>query len=514
MKPSLVLFLLAAGCQDYELNEANDEDGVDDAPAIRLEPQVVEFGAFGGGLGGEQTFTVMNEGDATLTVSSVTVSGSGYTLAEPFPGLEIGPGEEHDVTVSFVALGPGELVGTALVASNDPKTPLADVDLTGVGLMPALVFEPTPYSFGGLWPGCEKDTTITVRNEGEADLDLESLMLVGEGFSATSTPTLPLTLGVGEETTMDVRFSPLVDGEYAAMIWATSNDPRGAVATALDGVGGDTWQAEEEWIQPEAPTEPVDILIWVDTSESMDDDAENLANNTASFTNELLALDADYQVMVVTRWTGCHNETFITPETGDPAAVMRAALSQEGAVSEQGLRASTEAISVENTDPGACNEGFLREDASLSVVLVSDEPEQSPDPWSDYVATIEGRVPGAIISAVAGDLPDGCATAEAGTGYSEAATATGGVFLSICDTDWGTHLVTLAEASVGLPRSFPLTDEPVEGSIEVEVDGVALTSGWAWLSGSNILRFDADAVPGFGSTITVRYDVAVPPCDE
>jgi hypothetical protein len=513
--PVLSLLILAA-CQDYEIKPATGGDGLEDVPLIRVTPPLLEFGGLAEGEQGEQSFTVHNDGEATLTVSALGVRGAGYSLVDAPTSFDLEPGEERDVDVSFVATGPGDLVGDVAVTSNDPVTPVTTLDLTGIGLMPALVFEPSPYSFGGLWPGCARDTNIHVRNDGYAPLHLDTLLLIGDGFTQLSGPALPLELAIGEETSVDVQFAPLVDGTYDAQIWATSDDPRGALSTALTGVGGDSYVVEQEWTQPDAPEVPVDILLWVDTSGSMDDDAANLAANTTSFTNALTAFDADFQLMVVTKWIGCHNGAFITPETTNPTAEMSSDLSYDAASSgmgEQGLRVSTEAISADLIGPGGCNEGFLREDANLSVLLVSDEPDQSADPWNTYVAALDAAAPGAIISAVAGDVPDGCGEAEPGTGYAEAAAATGGAFLSICDTDWGTHLLTLAEASVGLDRLFPLDAEPVPDSIEVEVDGVAVTTGWVWREDSNTVLFDAESVPGFGQTLVIRYEVAIPPCD-
>lgn len=163
---------------------------------------------------------------------------------------------------------------------------------------------------------------------------------------------------------------------------------------------------------------------------------------------------------------------------------------------------------------GGCNEGFLREDANLSVIFVSDEADHSADPWTTYVSAIEARAPGAILSAVAGDVPDGCGTAEPGTGYHEAVAATSGAFISICDTAWSAHLLSLAEASVGLEHVFPLSDTPVEGTVEVAVDGEGVTTGWAHLPDENAVVFDAGSVPTFGRTITVRYEVAIESCEQ
>ncbi len=71
---------------------------------------------------------------------------------------------------------------------------------------------------------------------------------------------------------------------------------------------------------------------------------------------------------------------------------------------------------------------------------VSDEPEQSVNPYTYYVSLFQGMKADpddVVIHAVAGDYPGGCGSASAGTGYYEATVATGGVFLSICASRLG-----------------------------------------------------------------------------
>ena len=83
------------------------------------------------------------------------------------------------------------------------------------------------------------------------------------------------------------------------------------------------------------------------------------------------------------------------------------------------------------TDSGECNFGFMRQNAMLHIVMVSDEPEQSPYSWDTYVNQIinkKGNINNVRLSAVAGDYPNGCSTAMAGSGYWESVSMTSGVF--------------------------------------------------------------------------------------
>lgn len=224
--------------------------------------------------------------------------------------------------------------------------------------------------------------------------------------------------------------------------------------------------------------------------------------------------------MVATDYSGCNDSGLLTASTPDLQGTFATAVTTGSyddwhggggisATGEAGLYVS--AANVENTDPGECNAGFLRPDALLHTVVVSDEPDQSPETWDAYVADLVAKKGSSSLvkmSAVAGDYPSGCATASAGVGYYEAASATGGAFASIC-SDWASTVDVLAEASAS-QSSFPLTYTPDPDTIVVWVDGAEQSSGWAWDSSTNTVVFDASV--GGGSTVEIDY-AAVGTCD-
>ena len=142
------------------------------------------------------------------------------------------------------------------------------------------------------------------------------------------------------------------------------------------------------------------------------------------------------------------------------------------------------------------------------MVGVTDEVEQSANPWSYYTALFQGfkRDPDDLIMhAIAGDYPAGCGGNEPGRGWYEATVATGGLFLSICAEDWASHLEALAEGSASDLSSFELTQWPVPATVSVQIDGVPSTTGWTYNSTDNSVDFDEDHVPLGGSTIEVQY---------
>ena len=158
------------------------------------------------------------------------------------------------------------------------------------------------------------------------------------------------------------------------------------------------------------------------------------------------------------------------------------------------------------------NDGFYRDDAKLNWFARVGRAGakfwiQQPSDVSYHVSLFQSLKTDPNVyamHAVAADATSssGC-YAQYDPRYENAANETGGLYLSICATDWGSHLETLAENSTADLSSFELTDIPGE-AIEVRVDGVPTVQGWSYNPVDNSVDFDEGYVPG-GSTVDVDY---------
>jgi len=162
----------------------------------------------------------------------------------------------------------------------------------------------------------------------------------------------------------------------------------------------------------------VDVLFVVDNSGSMDDEFAQFVpalSNFAELLGEVTAGICSYHIGVTT--------TEIAPDFQTPECQVRGALSKSGSLlggdscfgdeahppfvteedslsvlgclfavgtaydpDEKTLDTAIAAISPELSMPGACNEGFIREDAALLIVLITDEDDD--DDSSDPLETI------------------------------------------------------------------------------------------------------------------------------
>jgi hypothetical protein len=245
---------------------------------------------------------------------------------------------------------------------------------------------------------------------------------------------------------------------------------------------------------------PVDIVVAVDQSDSMTDDAVLLGAGFDAFATALSARSTGWQLGVVTLDSGCFNGGILSASSANLADVFADAVSlgEDATVSDDEalLLLSERAVSLDA--PGQCNEGLRRPNAPLHVIVVSDEPERSGEQasaftWSFWVDELQSYVsrPDRLVVHGVIDIDD---CNEGADGYEQAIDATGGVAESICATHWPDALASLANGiTQGLYR-LPLTGTPAPGSIEVTVGGVGVSAHYD--ANTSELVLDEPVAPG------------------
>lgn len=523
------LFALAACSENTLVTKDGTIDDVDDssAPDIVVTPESHDFSslAVDGVTTATQEFTVANEGDASLQITSVELDdpNAPFTLSA-LGSVLVEPGGTTAFSVTFQPLTAEPVSATVYVSSNDPDEPNVPVALTGSGIAPQIELEPVNYDFGAPYIGCLNQVPLLIRNVGNTDLVVSELRYVTAAETEISVDAnesvngpLPWTIAPGTDTELTVLMTYEALDDYAddGYLTVVSNDPNQPEAQAHQaGVGVVAGQNADIFEQPLRGE--TDILWVLDWSCSMDDDIAQVQSNFDVYIGTLAGLDADYHVAAVTRDDGCIlgdldyiDGTLTTDEQQATWDIMQA--NESGAYTEMAFTMMEAALSTSNLGSGGCNEEFYREDAKLNLIGVTDEVEQSANPWSYYVALFQGYKADpddVVFHAIAGDYPSGCGSAEPGENLYQAVVATGGTFLSICATDWGSNMTELAESAAADLSSFALSQEPVPETIEVYIDGVRTTAGWTYDSTSELVQFDDDHIPGGGTTIEVSYIVA------
>lgn len=491
-----------SACSDYDLRDDRDA-GPPVWPDIVADPPTVDFATVPEGTVVSRSLRIANRGGAPLDVSALVLGPNpAFSFPAPPAAFEVPPGGAVLQEIRYVATNATDASWVS-VYSDDPDTPQLDVPLVGGALVPVLEIEPDPLSFGEI--ACREVGSLALHNVGGAPLTVAGVLVTGEKYTLATTPVLPIVVPPGSAAMVDVAFEPGPGADlHLGEVQVDSDDPRGVQSASLEGWGiappghVDVFeQVENDWTR-------LDLLFFVDQSGSMGDDAANLAANFDLFIDILITSGIDYQVLAVTADSGCHNGPMITPSTPNAAAEFSAGVQGAGGTwTEAGMIVTRNAF---QTATVGCNAGFLRPGVTPIAILVSDEPEQSPGGYSQYLNELLVMAPDLVISTIVGQPGSPCA--ENGTGYHESSAATGGADLEICNADWGTYFYEILGVIEPPLSVFTLSSTPDPATIVVTIDG-APAAGWAYDTDDNAVVFDQLSLPPPASVIEVAYDEAV-----
>ncbi len=517
LSPVLALALFA--CSEYQIENTAEKvtTGVEEGePDIKVDPKKVAFGELmvGDGETATETITVTNEGEASLSITDLYLD----DISQPFSYSAIGsilipPGTSTTFTVTYAPITAAESAANVVIESDDPDEATTLVPLTGAGVAPIIQLDPVSYNFGTIYIGCEGEQPVTISNIGNADLVVSSFEYItasddmGLDDNEEVNGVLPWTIAPGDSREVFVNYVPLDDYPDEGFVVVSSNDPMQSEAQAQQVGAGELFDDNLDVFE-QAGQSSTDILFVIDNSCSMAEEQTNLANNFASFAAVLAGADYDYQVGVITTDNPAFRGDIITPDTPDleDEFVAQALAGTSGSGDERPSEMAYNATQAGgDAGPGS---DFLRDDSKLSIIVVTDEPDSSTQTWDVYMNhfwSLKSDTDLVVVNAIAGDWPSGCATASPSDKFYYMSVATGGLYLSVCATDWASHLESIAEASRVDLSSFELSQPPVPESIEVRIDGVVQTSGWTYNSIDQSIDFDDDHIPAGGSVIEVEY---------
>jgi hypothetical protein len=276
-----------------------------------------------------------------------------------------------------------------------------------------------------------------------------------------------------------------------------------------DDDAADVWV--EHFTQPMS-VNGVDILWVIDPSGSMYNDKPQILDGIADMMSMLPA--ADWRLAIISsdhRWSENENQFPLIP--GDTAADAEAMYNAAviGAF-EAGFDATYGYIM---NNPYA--QTWLRHDAALLVVFVSDENEQSQiyfsatNEFTQWYSNLRQSV--FLASIVNFDptvsLCSASSASNTGTEYMDATNYFGGQIIDICDEDWSSGVAD-ASNQTSPYEYWDLAKTPLyEDRIYVFVDGAEVkeTDGvdifWHYVASENRIYFDK--VPDGGTLVEVAY---------
>lgn len=515
--------------------------GVPTTCAVNVAPTQLTFGLVERGTSVALPVEIRNGGAQPCTISNVTLNGGAeFTVANPQGGqITVAPGSSHRVQVQYAPTAYGMHSTLLEFMADDPAAPMFSVPINGQSAPSDIRVIPSQVDFNVVPVTCRSpNRAITVYNTGSNTVRITEVML-----DPSTTPefelqpfAVPQNLTAGGSAVINMRYHPADIGSDTGVLFITIDLGGGNLqrtAVPLSGEGQlnptvtDTFQ--------QLPTPKADVLFVVDNSGSMSEEQSSLGANLGSFLAFAQQEGIDFQLAVATtdvqnraqsgRFVG--NPRIITTQTPNANNAFRANVNvgTNGSGTERGLEAAYLAL----TDPliNTENAGFLRQDAALAVIVVSDEEDYSTRAvsfYENFLRNIKGFNNAGMFSfsAIVGTQQPRCTgpggRADYAARYIQVAQNTGGVVESICNANWGQTLANIGLNSFGLRRQFILSSQPVPSTISVTVDGQIVPSvtpagqqRWQYAQGSNSIDFQTGSVPQANATISVTYTVACLP---
>ncbi|QAT86723.1 putative lipoprotein [Corallococcus coralloides] len=522
------------------------------APCEYALPPVLDFGQVPVGSEVALGVTLRNTGSEACFLSALQLaSGSDPAFrAAALSNSVLEPGKKLTLVVRFQPPSEGEFQGLAEGWVSHPTRGHPLVNLVGRGVQGCFSVQPTTVDFGINRLVCGPRTReFMAYNDCPGDVKVTGMRLEQPGQEFAVSGALPATIPAGGRVKLTAKYSPVEEGEDAATVRFTLKDG-GVYNAGLVGRGLAKTEQTDRFVQQAEAR--VDVLFVVDNSGSMMEEQQSLGENFAAFLSAATAAQVDYRIGVTTTgldpspggWSECpggalggengrlfpvdgSSPRIITPETPGASGVF-ATNTLVGVChwNEQGLDATYRALSdplLYNLDDprtpqsGDGNGGFLREDAKLAIIVLSDEEDFSSQPvafYETYLLALKGNDPSKVsFNAVVGpeDLTTCTTSSSSGSRYMELARKLNGVVDSICTPNWAASLEKLSESAFGPNRAFPLSELPEDpGAIAVRVDGLPVTDGWSYDARGNAVVFDRLRAPAPGSVVEVTYPLGCP----
>jgi hypothetical protein len=527
----------------------------------------VEFGAVPPGLAAERQLELENLGGGACEVSDLSLVGCGSQFSLGLEGTAetVAPGASLRVPLGFRPTAAGAWACSLSLAVGDPATnqmATFSVPVAGRGDPDCVAVEPGTVAFEPEFEGCGEDATdVAVVNRCDVPLAMDEVALGDGPFLIVAEPPLPAGLAPGSSSLVAVGYRPVEAGSHEGQlrIGLEGLAPR---VVPLMGVAEELPWLTDGW---EVPMRQVDLLLVIDNGVSMSDNAATVTANLGVAVSSLLAPgDIDLHLAVTTTGLepggdcpggvgGGEDGRFfpvdgsavrmLTNTTPDLEAEWRKLISVgacrtgPNAVFEAAVRALTPPLADATDDsrhPEANdgNAGFLRPDAHLAVVAITDRDDESPESENYYynaLAAIHGwrNTHQFNFHAIAGDPATGCtgengAAAPADRLNKLVEKTSGGAFESICDSDWWVFR-GFSSAAFAFGSCYHLSEIPADrngdgdileadGEIEVRLNDRVLGSRgaqgqkiWSYDRDQNAVCFEPLTVPSPGSTVEVSY---------
>ena len=309
-----------------------------------------------------------------------------------------------------------------------------------------------------------------------------------------------------------------VDGSTVGGTTGGTSTTGGTAGGASTGGTSGGVSQQEIFHQSAQETKQLDIVWIIDDSGSMSDEQAALGTNFSAFIDDFITKNVNFKMAITTTDTSSATKKghmVVGSDTKLTSAAAQANATQfktdftnlvkvgtRGSGNEKGLEASEGFMEKFSSS-------FIRPDAYLAVVIISDEEDQSSKTvkqYTDFLKSFKSSAGLVKVYSVVDVNNTNCCSTGITTGserYKQASNNTSGVIADIRD-DFYNVLSDMGSSIINLLDSFALASAPIPGSLKVFVNNVE-TSSYTYEDVTHSIKFNQNSLPPVGAEIKVTY---------
>ncbi len=275
----------------------------------------------------------------------------------------------------------------------------------------------------------------------------------------------------------------------------------------------------------------IDVVIMVDNSSSMNVHQSNLRTAVPAMVQSLLNLKMDLHMGVITssmcasKFTGgklIGSPAYLTNTSPNVAQALadRMLVGNAGCDNTEGLGSLSAMLSPSYLNGAGA--GFLRSDAYLVVIGMSDEEDASAGTSAQYISFLNQLKPAfsdgkqawianfiGIPNPIPAACSDGFTYVEPSLRWMDMLNSSKGQFASVCSNDLSSAVSNIKARIIQVLTDYVLKKVPRLDSIVVRINGVLIpkstVNGWDYISDINAIRFYGSAVPAADGVVVVDF---------
>src|SRR5437660_897512 len=203
--------------------------------SLTANPTSISFGSVQVGKSETQFETLTNSDKSSITLSSATVAGSGFSMGGLNLPLTLAGGHSVTFSITFAPKSSGSASGNVSINFKTSSSTLR-VNLSGLGTSSGqLAVSSTTMNFGSVVVGSSKSVTGSL-SASVASVTVSSDSLNSSEFTVGGL-TFPFTLAAGKSASFTLTFKPQTSGTATANFSVASDASNSPTTESLTGTG-------------------------------------------------------------------------------------------------------------------------------------------------------------------------------------------------------------------------------------------------------------------------------------